>query len=128
MQLSPSVLSVLWFSIVGKYASSRQGKRPKVKRSYWSFEERQFYRELKGTSVKGIEKDRCELAIENSGGILDSRTWIMVKSCLRNQTEKNKQRWFAEKDLSGLENGTHPLVFTGASGKKKIMMQGKWLF
>ena len=52
----------------------------------------EFHKELKGTSVKGIGKDRCELAIENSGGILDSRTLIMVKSWFKNQTEKNKLR------------------------------------
>lgn len=62
----------------------------------WQTEEKKiiieyFRSEIINGQMKGVGKKRCEEAIRNGGKILQNRTWVQVKSCLKNVIERNKK-------------------------------------
>ncbi|XP_055955463.1 uncharacterized protein LOC126816141 isoform X1 [Patella vulgata] len=63
----------------------------------WGDKEKNFVRDyfrsnISDMNVSGVGKARCEDALKKGGSLFKNRTWVQVKSCVKNLINKNKKK------------------------------------
>ncbi|XP_060081431.1 uncharacterized protein LOC132560772 [Ylistrum balloti] len=70
----------------GKRCTHRQWSGPEKK-----FVMENFHNSIISGSMIGVGRKECEAALAKAGPLLSTRTWVQIKSCVKNIIDRNRR-------------------------------------